>query len=137
MYATIEDVIARYGDDEIWGMVGDDDSGELKADILDRALSDASEEIDLHLRGRYQLPLIPVPGVLIRICVDIAASLIPANGAEESELVTERAKTARALLGKIGSGKVALGVAEINSGRTGGDVLTYNESSPFDNLEDF
>ncbi len=136
MYATAENVIERYGD-ELWGMVGDDDAGELKTDVIERALSDASEEIDLHLRGRYQLPLISVPGVLIRICVDIASGLLPTNGAEESELVAERAKTARALLSKIGSGKVDLGVAEINSGRTGGDVLTHNVSSPFANLEYF
>jgi phage gp36-like protein len=39
--------------------------------ILDQAISDASAEIDGYL-SKYQLPISPVPSVLVRHCCDIA-----------------------------------------------------------------
>lgn len=137
MYATITDITNRYGEDELWSMVGADDSGNLKADVIDRALSDATEEINIHLRKRYQLPLESVDGVLVRLCVDLAVSNLPVNAMSESELVTERAKAARQLLTKIGNGVVLLDVDEDTIESTPGTMLTYNEPSPFGDLNGF
>jgi len=137
MYATVDDIKKRYGEDELWAMVGEDDDGNLNVAVITDALTDASSEINATLRTRYELPLENTDDFLTRICVDLAVANLPVNGMSESELVTERAKTARKLLTKIGKGDVLLDVDEKNNESTPGNMLTYNEPSPFGDLNGF
>jgi len=78
-YATQQDLIDRYGADEIRAV---SDRSQPPLDAIDaavvaKALADAREEIDGYLAKRYQLPLAvggaaPVPGVLVGLASDIA-----------------------------------------------------------------
>ncbi|MFW5499593.1 MULTISPECIES: gp436 family protein [unclassified Maridesulfovibrio] len=137
MYATPADVKDRYGEDELWAMVGEDENGELNVAVITKVLNDAGSEINVYLRRRYELPLESVDDMLVRICADLAVSNLPVNAMGESELVTERAKEARKLLAKISNGTVLLDVDENKNESTPGNMLTYNEPSPFGDLNGF
>ncbi|WP_319778442.1 DUF1320 domain-containing protein [Maridesulfovibrio sp.] len=137
MYATTEDIKDRYSEDELWAMVGEDNNGNLNVAVITKAITDAGSEINVYLRKRYELPLENVDEFLTRICVDLAVAHLPVNGMSESELVTDRAKVARQLLSKIGKGEVLLDVDENKNESTPGNMLTYNEPSPFGDLNGF
>lgn len=108
MYATFEDVSARYGQ-ELYVLAGRTEAGEVDESPVLRALEEASSEIDVTLSARYAVPFMPAPPVLRRICVDLAVAALPRNGSSEASLYERRGKEARALLQAIGEGTVSLG----------------------------
>jgi len=127
MYATPQDVLERYSEDEIWSLVGDapegDESGGLNLAALDRALAEAGEEMNLSLRKRYRLPLAAVPAILRRLCVDLALDTLPRNAAEEADIFERRAKEARRILGELAKGTMELGLPGVNVTETGGPLF--------------
>lgn len=71
-YCTLDDLLDRYGEDELYiafDRVGD---GVLDQAAIDRALVDADEEINTYLATCYNLPLATVPPVLTRLAAQIA-----------------------------------------------------------------
>lgn len=138
-YATVEEVVGRIGEDELWGIAGDDGEGNLNTAAIDTALADASEEIDSAIRVRYRLPLETVPGIIKRICIDKAVALIPSNGAEMNEIIEKREKKADSNLDKIARGIRQLDLAEAPRNTSGGGVLIHSSESPFseDKLKGF
>lgn len=108
MYASFEDVEARYGP-ELYALAGTTEAGEIDPAPVARALEEATSEIDVTLQGRYAVPFAPVPAVLRRICIDLAVAALPRNGASEASLYERRAKEARTLLQAIGKGEISLG----------------------------
>lgn len=72
MYANTQDIIARYSQAEFDLVFDRDGDGEVDQDAAERALADASAEIDGYLVGRYPLPLQDPPPVLVSLAVDIA-----------------------------------------------------------------
>lgn len=130
-YATVQDVLERYGEDELWGIAGDDGEGNLNEAAIVTALEDASEEIDSALRVRYRLPLATVPAVVKRICIDLAVALVPTNGAAMSEIIEAREKRANTRLNEIARGTRQLDLAEAPRDVAGGGVLINAPDSPF------
>lgn len=110
VYATIDDLIARYGEDELVELTdrADPPAGTVDATVADKALADASQEIDLYLRVRYALPLDTVPSVIGRVCCQIARYTLHVNGAPEK--VGKSYEEAIALLVKIARSTVELGI---------------------------
>lgn len=87
---------------------------------VDRAITDAGELIDGYLRGRYTLPLSPVPGLINTLAADVAIYRLYARRIKLTppEGVTERYKNARKLLEQIQSGKISLGAENTGGGVT-------------------
>lgn len=56
-YATRQDIIDRYGEDELIVAADHDEDGVADATVVEQGLADASDEIDAYLAGRYTLPL--------------------------------------------------------------------------------
>jgi phage gp36-like protein len=108
-YATVQDLIDRYGRDELTQLTDRDGDGAIDSATVERAIADAAAEIDGHLGGRYPAPLDPAPPVLTRVACDIARYLLWGERAGES--LRQRYEDARRLLERIGSGQVNLGVA--------------------------
>lgn len=74
-YATTQDLIDRFGEDEIRAVSdrADPPAGAIDQDVVAKAVSDASEEIDGYLAKRYALPIAgTVPAVLVQLASDIA-----------------------------------------------------------------
>ena len=112
-YATEQDIINRYSEDEL--LMAFDRDGDLAVDqdgegasIALAALADASAEIDGYLAGRYTLPLeIPRPGFLTLYCVDIAlykGSLVT----EVTEEKRKRYEDAIRFLRSVAKGEIQL-----------------------------
>lgn len=116
-YATQADLVAAYGQAEVDQLIDRDGVGGPDPSVLDAALDDADSEIDAYLRGRYTLPLSPVPRLIVRIAGDIARYRL--WSAQASEEVRARYEDARRVLESIASGKVRLGAAPVSpSGST-------------------
>ena len=71
-YATVQDVIDRYGNEQLLLLADRANDGVVDSAAVDTALSDASAEMDAYLAVRYSLPLSSPPALLVRLCVDIA-----------------------------------------------------------------
>lgn len=107
-YATADDLIERYGEEELIRLTDRTGSGVADADTVARALSDADAEIDGYLASRYALPLQSVPNVLVRIACDIARYRLWADRA--SDEVRRRYEDARRYLESLSRGDVTLGL---------------------------
>ncbi|WP_310601201.1 DUF1320 domain-containing protein [Desulfobulbus sp.] len=86
-------------------------------EVIDRAITDAGELIDGYLRGRYTLPLAPVPRLLNTLAADVAVYRLYARRLRLTppEIVTERYKNVLKILEQIQAGKISLG-AETSGG---------------------
>ncbi|WNY75970.1 gp436 family protein [Pasteurella multocida] len=113
MYATIDSLIKRYGQDEITTLALGDDK-QLRVEKVQEALSDASETINSYLGGRYSLPLSYKPAVLERHCCYIARYFLERNHATEQ--ARKDYEDSLRYLEKVAAGTISLGITE--SGET-------------------
>lgn len=87
-YATASDLDDYFGAAEVLIAADRDGSGSADTDVIDTGLTAATEEIDSYLAVRYDLPLAETPGVLTRICADLAMyhmSVITTSMTEDKE----------------------------------------------------
>lgn len=108
-YATQQDLIDRFGEDELIQLTDRDGDGAIDADVMDTALTDADAEIDGYLATKYQLPLATVPGVITQLACDVARYRLYDEHATEQ--VRNRYKDAVAFLTRLSRGEVSLGLA--------------------------
>ena len=109
MYATRDDLVARFGADEIDDLAG---ASSASPRILS-ALADAGAEIDAILASEYAVPL---PGgtaypALVAIASDIARLRLY-DDAVPQEAVLERARRSRARLRELVGGRAELLTAD-------------------------
>ena len=106
-YATLQDMIDRFGEREL-GQIAQGVALEvIDADRVERALADASAEIDGYVGTRYPLPLAPVPALLTRAACDVARYRLYDDAAPEE--VRRRYEDVARLLRHIAEGTVSLG----------------------------
>ena len=70
-YCTVNDLVVRFGEREIINLSAPGQQAINNA-VIDKAIADASAEIDSYFSSRYQLPLTPIPTVLARTCANMA-----------------------------------------------------------------
>lgn len=109
-YATQQDLIDRYGIDEVVTLADRDGNGVMDPSTVARALADVDAEIDSYLSIRYAVPITPTPHVLKRVSVDMAMYRLSLAHQVTEERET-RYRDAVALLRALGSGKASLGIA--------------------------
>lgn len=89
----------------------DETGAAVNVAALDRALSDASIEIDGYLQGRYPLPLVQPPQLLGILACDIAMyRLLTLRPVQSIEDAKARYDKAIAYLMRVAEGKVNLGL---------------------------
>lgn len=71
MYATQQQMIDRFGYQEIMELTDRVGTGNIDADVMDGALLDAEAEINSFLASRYTLPLAQTSQELVRLSCDI------------------------------------------------------------------
>ena len=109
-YATEQDMVARFGEDELIALTDRNGSGSIDSALVSNALSDATATIDGYLQARYPLPLVNVPDVLKRLCSDVARYYLYDENA--SDQVTKRHDDALKMLTQISNGVVTLGLPD-------------------------
>ncbi|MBF0481272.1 MAG: DUF1320 domain-containing protein [Desulfovibrionaceae bacterium] len=113
-YCTQDDIAARITL-EMLIQLSDDSIPPSQVDgvVLGAVVAEVGEIIDGHLRGRYTLPLAPLPPLLTSIACDLAAYKLwarrPETHGEPPKTVVKDEKDARQMLRMIQSGKLTLG----------------------------
>lgn len=108
-YATIDNMIARFGANELLQLSDRDLTGERDDAVLQGALVSASGEIDGYLAGRYAIPLASVTPIITDYCCDIARYRLCGSGALLTDDVRSRYRDAIRYLEKAADGKVTIG----------------------------
>lgn len=110
MYCTREDMVARFGLDELTELTDRDGSaGGIVDSVLTQVIDDASATIDGYLSGRYGLPLQVVPRVLTRTACDLARYYLYDEQLGEGHQAAKRYTEAISYLEKVGRGVLQLG----------------------------
>lgn len=107
-YATSQDLIDRYGVDELNQLADRDGDGAWDADVVTRALTDTDAEIDAALASRYPLPLATVPALLVGVASDLARYRLYVDAVPDR--VRDAASNARKILAALASGAMSLGL---------------------------
>lgn len=115
MYATLQDLIDRFGRDELEQLTdrGAPPLGAIDEAVVGRALADAGELVDGYLSGSYRLPLAPVPDMIRRITCDVTRFYLHAN--QQPDAVKDAYKEAVRLLERIQSGVITLQSAGVTA----------------------
>ena len=116
-YITIDDLRARVSEQSLIELTDEAGMGVVDEGKVNRAIEDAEEVINSYLRGRYFLPISPVPKLLKTLAVDIALYLLYARTerfdlAELPGGVTAQYKNAIKILENIQKGLVTLGTEQ-------------------------
>lgn len=127
-YATGEMLVERYGMDAVRIAADRDGDGTPEAAVIEQALADASAEIDTYVGVLNRLPLAGVPEVLSRLCCDIALYRLSADAGQYTEEKRKRYEDAVALLRRIASGEVTLGLPTPPEQESSG--FAFYESQP-------
>ena len=107
-YATKQDMIDRFGEEELIQLTDRSNAGVIDDQVLNRAIADADAEIDGYLGGRYALPLAIVPVSLGRIAADVTRYYLYEDAATDH--VRQRYEDAVRFMRAVGEGKVSLGI---------------------------
>lgn len=110
-YATVQDMIGRFGETEMLRLSSVD--GDLPETVntapVEQAIADADAIIDSYLRKRHTVPLSPVPQVITRAsCILARYELSVGGDREPPDQVKEGRKDTIAWLAKIADGSVTL-----------------------------
>jgi len=106
-------------------------TGEINAEIIDKAIAESTAIIDTLIGGRYSLPLASIPPVLKKISIDLTIYNLYARHADSEEFkgACKRHDNAMKLLQMIADGTVTLGIDEAD-GNAGFFAKSYVEGGP-------
>lgn len=139
-YATLQQLTDRYGAGMLV-MLTDHAAvatGEIDETVVARALADTDALIDLHLKGRYALPLAEVPPMLADIAQAIAIWKLHRH--EPDRKIEADYRDAMKLLVEIRDGRLRLsieGVAPPGTGGTGARITDRDRPLTAENLKGF
>lgn len=138
MYCTVQDLIDRFGEQELIDLTDRSDMSMIDETILNQAINDACAEMDGYLASRYELPLATIPGTLKPLSCDIVRYKL--HDEQPTEHITKRYEAVIKFLFSVSKGEISLGVdingakaastdfAEINSS---GSVFSRSKSTGF------
>lgn len=109
-YATTQDLIDSFSEEELTQLTDRDNNGAWDADVVDAALVAADEEINSYIGSRYTLPLASVPGPLRRRACDIARYFLYKD--RPTGTVKDNYDAAMAWLRQVRAGDADLGLDE-------------------------
>ncbi|MCR9218931.1 MAG: DUF1320 domain-containing protein [Alphaproteobacteria bacterium] len=110
-YATQQDLIDRFGEEELLALADRDGDGAIDAAVVDRALADAAGLIDSYIGARYRLPVDPVPAQLVAAAAAIARWHLYADAPHER--VSEAYRATLAWLKDVAAGRADLDAAGV------------------------
>jgi phage gp36-like protein len=113
-YCQVSDIQMIAVAQDLIDLTDDENTGEMNQAIVTQYISDASELIDDYLRGRYELPFVNAPGLLLRICRDITLYKLYGRRIRLNppEAIADANNRAYKLLDRIQNGDIVLGVAD-------------------------
>lgn len=128
-YASLQNLVDRYGERLLLQVAdrADPPAGAIDAAVVAKNLGDADAVIDGYLAGRYVLPLVDVPPVLVSIAESIAIYKLHAYTPEQK--IADEYKQALADLKMIAAGDIRLPIAGVEPAGSGaGGVQTIDRA---------
>lgn len=111
-YATKQNLIDRYSEAALLLVAAlASDASQLDDDAIALAISDADAVIDANVRGRYAVPLSPVPAEIVGISCALARYALHENATSVPDQVKTGRDNAMALLAAIRDGDAVLDCA--------------------------
>jgi phage gp36-like protein len=111
-YADESDLTAYFGSEQLLIAADRDGDGTADTGVVSAAISAAEEEIDSYVGVRYTLPLDDVPGVLTRVCCDLAMYHMSIDSPSMTEQKETRYNNGIKWLTNLAKGIVTLGVTD-------------------------
>lgn len=113
-YATQQDLVDRFGAEELIQLTDRTNANAIDATVVARALADADAKIDSYVASRYALPLpSPQPALLPVACALARHSLY---GNRENEAVQTAYRDAVRFLEAVAAGKAQLAATAVSLG---------------------
>lgn len=136
-YATEQDLIDKYGQDELILLADRDGDQASDATVIAMALDAADREIEGYVIGRYSLPFDPVPDILTDIACTIARYHL--HTAHRPETVEADYRHAMTRLKDIQAGRFVLAAAAAPTPAQSGAPKTAGGGATItlDSLKDF
>jgi phage gp36-like protein len=126
MYCTKQDLIDRFGENELKRYAWDHAQDVADDDQIDRAITDASETINIYIGRITSLPLASTPAVITSLACDIARYRLQDDN--PLDVVRERHEAAIRRLQDLAQGKASLQLPE-DAGDSPGDVWTQRDET--------
>lgn len=126
-YAVEADLTKYFGEEQLLIAADRDADGNADTDVISTALEAAEDEIDSYVGVRYDIPLASVPGVLKRICCDLAMYHMSVDQPSMTEGKEKKYNDGIAWLTKLATGKVTLGAEESDNNESVNDVAEVSE----------
>jgi phage gp36-like protein len=113
-YCTLEDIKSHIPEQNLIQLTDDENLGIINETRVNDAIDYADQLIGGYLRGRYTLPLDPVPGLVKKLSIDFSIFWLYSRRfeLEMPEGMMNRYKNALKILEMIQRGTVSLGTAE-------------------------
>lgn len=136
-YATLQDLIDRFGEEEVSQLADRDRDGEIDAAVIARALEEADALVDSYVARRYTIPLAETPVLLRRLAGDIARHALFKD--DPPEPVSTAYRQAVSTLRDIAAGRALLNIEGDEPARSGDVVLSDGPDRTFsrDTLKGF
>lgn len=123
MYCTLDDILAMIDEEDVISYTDDVGSGVMATRVTDKAISGADALINSYLAKRYNVPVDPVPEIIVELAVDIAIYKICSRRSQAPEERRQKYDDAVKYLDKIASGKAVLpGAALVPASSSSGVV---------------
>lgn len=113
VYITPQELSERIGEEELIVLSDRDGDGVADTLVIERAISDATDEINMHLAVRYQLPLTEVPETIKRLAVNLTLYWLCESDGALSDLVKTRYENSLKSLKALANGTMRLGLPEL------------------------
>lgn len=111
-YATATDLSDRYGATALVLAADRDGDGVADTAAVDRALADATSEVDSYVAARHPVPLAaPLPARVVQVTVDVAFYRLCREAGSYTDEIRQRYDDALAWLRDVARGLATLGVA--------------------------
>lgn len=136
-YATEQNLIDRFGEDDIRQVADRDGDGVNDAAAIAGAIGDAGDTIDAYVGSRYDLPLVSVPPRLVRVACELAFYYL--HRFSPPEHVRKLYEDAMKFLGDVSTGRAKLDIAGDDPAPAGDTIAAEGPDRTFshDTLKDF
>ena len=117
-YATKEDIDELYGTDLLIRIADYDRDGTPDDDVVAKGLQAADEICNAYLSAEYTVPVVPTPGIVTACAIDIAVYKMALGRSGRTDEMRVRYEDALAMLEKISTGKIGLGLPPVTTTTT-------------------
>ncbi len=108
-YCSKEELLARIPQEYLIDLTDDDGDGIEDNDVISEVIEQASSEIDAYLSRRYDTPLLNVPAVIEKICVELVIYYLHLRADKVTDAWKDTYERAIELLRSLANGDVKIG----------------------------